>query len=74
MNLRDLFNVETKLKKNIQEQQPNQLHCYNKNMGFVNRMEQNVAKYWYPNEKIVMALVCLNSRCCYSGCMGILSY
>ena len=29
----------------IQEQQPNQFHCYNQNMGFVNRMDQNVAKY-----------------------------
>ena len=42
----------------IQEQQPNQFHCYNQNMGFVNRMDQNVAKYrigiemrkwwWFP--------------------------
>ena len=23
-------------------------------MGFVNRMDQNMAKYWYPNEKIVV--------------------
>ena len=29
---------------NIQEQ-PNQFYCYNQNMGFVNRMDQNVAKY-----------------------------
>ena len=27
-------------KKYIQEQQPKQFHCYNQNMGFVNRMEQ----------------------------------
>ena len=26
-------------------------------MGFVNRMDQNVAKYWYPNEKIQGACV-----------------
>ena len=32
-------------RKYIQEQQPNQLNCYNQNMGFVNRMDQNVAKY-----------------------------
>ena len=35
-------------KKKNQEQQPNQVHCYNQNMGFVNRMDQNVAKYRYP--------------------------
>ena len=29
---------------NIQEQQSNQSHCYNQNMGFVNRLDQNVAK------------------------------
>ena len=29
---------------NIQEQQSNQSHCYNQNMGFVNRMDQNVGK------------------------------
>ena len=26
-------------------------------MGFVNRMDQNVANYWYPNEKMVMVSV-----------------
>ena len=31
-------------RKYIQKQQPNQFHCYNQNMGFVNRMDQNVAK------------------------------
>ena len=29
----------------IQEQQQNQFHCYKQNMGFVNRMDQNMAKY-----------------------------
>ena len=38
-------------RKYIQEQQPNQFHCYNQNMGFVNRMDQNVANYWYPNKR-----------------------
>ena len=31
-------------RKHVQEQ-PNQFHFYNQNMGFVNRMDQNVAKY-----------------------------
>ena len=29
----------------MQVQQPNQFHCYNQNMAFVNRMDQNVATY-----------------------------
>ena len=61
-------------RKYIQEHQPNQFHCYNQNMGFVNRMDQKVAKYWYPNEKMVVIPVCLNGRCCSSGCVGIVSY
>ena len=32
-------------RKYIQEQQPNQFHSYNQNMGFVSRMDKNVAKY-----------------------------
>ena len=26
-------------------------------MGFVNRMDQNMAKYWYPNEQMVVVPV-----------------
>ena len=29
----------------IQEQQPNQIHGYIQNMGFVNRMDQSMANY-----------------------------
>ena len=32
-------------RKYIQEQQADEFHCYNQNMEFVNRMDQNVAKY-----------------------------
>ena len=32
-------------RKYIQEQQPNQFHCYNKNIGFANRMDQSVVNY-----------------------------
>ena len=45
-------------RKHVQEQQPNKIHFYNQNMGFVNRMDQSVANYkigtqmkkwwWYP--------------------------
>ena len=38
---------------------------------FVNRMNQNVAKCWYPNEKTVVVPVCLNGKCCFSGYVGI---
>ena len=31
--------------RHIQEQQPNQIHCYIQNMGFVNRMDQSMTNY-----------------------------
>ena len=40
-------------------------------MGFVNRMDQNVTKYWYSNEIMAVVPVCLNGSCCYSLC-GVL--
>ena len=35
---------------------------------------ERMAKYWYPNEKMVVVPVCLNGRCSYSGCEGVVSY
>ena len=32
-------------RKHIQEQQPSQFHCYNQNMGFVNRIDQHLVKH-----------------------------
>ena len=52
-------------KQYIREQQSKEFHCCNQNMGFVNRMDQNVARYWYPNEKLLVFAVYLNGRCCY---------
>ena len=46
----------------------------NETMGFVNGMNKNVTKYWYPNEKMVAVPVGLNGRCCHSGYMGIVTY
>ena len=66
--------LEQGWKKYIQEQHPNQFYCYNQTMGVFNGMDQIVAKYWYPNEKMMVVPVCLNDRCCYSGCVGIVSY
>ena len=31
--------------RHIQEQQPNQIHCYIQNMGFVNRMDHSMTNY-----------------------------
>ena len=47
VNLRDFLGAATKLKerKYIQEQQPNQIHCYNQNMGFVHRMDLSMPNY-----------------------------
>ena len=73
MNLKDLFGVGTKLDKNIVKNN-HQFHCYNQNMDFVNRINQNVAKYWYPNEKMVVVPGSFNGRCYYSDCVGIVSY
>ena len=61
-------------RKHIQKQRPNQFHCYNQNTDFVNRMDQDVAKYWYPNGKMVAVPVCLNGICCSSRCVGIVLY
>ena len=61
-------------RKHIQEQQPNQFHSYKQNMGFVNKMDQNRAKYRYPNEKMVVVHLCLTGRCCSSASGGIVSY
>ena len=74
MNLRNLFGVRTKLRKIFSRTATNSVPLYNQKMAFVNRMDQNVAKYWYPNEEMVVVLVCLNSRNRFSGCVGIVSY
>ena len=60
----------------FQEQQPNQIHGYNQNMGLVNKMGQSVASYkWrYPDGEIVVVPICVNGRCCSSRCEGIVSH
>ena len=50
-------------KKYIQEQQPNNFHFYNENMGFVNRMDKNVVTSVGIQMKKMMAVpVCLIGR------------
>ena len=40
--------------------------------GFCQKIcsEQGQTQDWYPNEKMVVVRVCLNDRCCSSGCVG----
>ena len=33
---------------------------------------EGFVRFW--NKKMVVVPVCLNGRCCYSGCVGIVSY
>ena len=75
LRTQEIYSVlEQSWKIYIQDQQPNQFHCYNQNMSFVNRVDQNVVNYWYPNEKMVVVPICWNGRCCHSGCGGIVSH
>ena len=47
-------------RKYIQEQQPNQFHCYNQNMDFVSRMDCTWSSAGlYLNEKMVVVPACL---------------
>ena len=39
-----------------------------------NGPESGQVQDWYPNEKMVVVPVCLNGRCCSSGCASIVSY
>ena len=61
--------LEETERKNIQEQQPNRFHSCNQNMGFVNKMDHNLANYRYPNEKMVVVHLYLTGRCCSSYCI-----
>ena len=76
LNLANLTESYSVVCSYIQEQQPNQFHCSNQNLGFVKIMDQNVAKHrigirmkkwwWYP--------VYLNDRCCSLECVSIVLY
>ena len=39
-----------------------------------NGTERGQAQDWYPNETMVVVPICLNGRCCSSGCVGIVLY
>ena len=73
MNLRDLFGVGAKLKKIYSRTTTKAVPLLQPEHGFC---QQNgaVARYLYPNEEMVVVFVCFDGRCCYSGCVGIVSY
>ena len=39
-----------------------------------NGPESDQVHDWYPNEKMLVVPVCLNDRCCFSGCASIVLY
>ena len=66
MNLRDLFGVGTKLKESIlySRTTTKSIPVLQPEHGFSqqNRPERGQVQEWYPNEKMVVVLVCLNGR------------
>ena len=57
-------------KRYIEEEQPNQFHHYNQNMGSVNRMDQNVAKYWNRNESGARVFLLIKLQVCQGLCFN----
>ena len=39
-----------------------------------NEPEHGQLQDCYPDEKMMVVPVCLNDRCCYSRCVGIVSF
>ena len=58
----------------IGDKQPQEKEYGHFNQCMTKSMDENVTKYWYPNEKMVVVPVCLNGTCCSSGCVGIAWY
>ena len=74
VKVRDFFGVGTKLKESIfkNDRQIDSTITTIHDFCQQNGPERGQVQDWYPNEKMV--LVCLNGRCCFSGCVGIVSY
>ena len=70
---RDLFGVGTKLKESIfkSNNQINSTVTTRKRILSAEWMKTFQVQDWYPSKKMVVVPVCLNGRCCSSGCMGI---
>ena len=43
-------------------------------LGFCQQIGPERGQLLHPNEKMEVVPLCLNGRCCYSGCVGIVSY
>ena len=81
LNLRNLFCVWIKLKKNIFKNNNQTNSTVTTRTGFFRKAERECFQVqdWYPNEKMVVVPVCLNVRCfdvkcCSSECTGVVSY
>ena len=70
---RDLFGVGAKLKKSIFKNN-NQINSTVRTRKWIlsaEWMRTFQVQDWYPSKKMVVFPVCLNGRCCSSGCVGI---
>ena len=70
---RDLFGVGAKSKKSIFKNN-NQINSTVRTRKWILSAEWMRAfqvQDWYPSKKMVVFPVCLNGRCCSSGCVGI---
>ena len=70
---RNLFGTEAKLKKVYSKAKIKSIpteHGFGQNNG----SERGQTKDWYPNKKMVVVPVCLNDRCCFLECVGIVLY
>ena len=76
LNLRDLFGVWTKLKESIFKNNSKLIPLLQREHGLFRQdgPERFQVQDWYPNEKVVVVAVCLNGRCCFSECVGLVSY
>ena len=75
-NLRDSLGVAIKLKESIFKNNNQIKSTVDPEHGFCqqNGPEHGQLQGWYPDEEIVVVPICLNGRCCFSRCEGIVSY
>ena len=71
--LKSLLGVGTKLKESIFKSN-NQINCIATTRTWDLSTELTRTWPWYSNEKMVVDPICLNGRCCSSGCMSIALY
>ena len=71
MNVRDFLCFGTKLKESVFKK-TNSIPMLRPEHGFSqqNEPERGQLQDCYPDEKMMVVPVCLNDRCCSSGCVG----